>query len=149
MGVAIGFTGGLVFMYIQCKVYVHLCRKWKAYNRTIVVQDAPEGVHKPSDRQLNKSIAASSHLDSASSRRSSSAPSSAVATAQLSQLSQQTQPLTQQSTLTTSNKTSDRDPSALTTATSLAIVEKLTEKTDAGAQTAFRGVAILEGECGN
>ena len=36
--VAIGFTGGLVFMYIQCKVYVHLCRKWKAYNRTIVVQ---------------------------------------------------------------------------------------------------------------
>ena len=44
--VAIGFTGGLVFMYIQCKVYVHLCRKWKAYNRIIVVQDAPEGVHK-------------------------------------------------------------------------------------------------------
>merc|ERR1711935_667746 len=103
MGVAIGFTGGLVFMYIQCKVYVHLCRKWKAYNRTIVVQDAPEGVHKPSDRQLNKSSAASSHLDSASSRRSSSAPSSAVATAQLSQ---QPHPLTQQNTLTTSNKTS-------------------------------------------
>jgi len=46
--VAVGFTGGLVFMYIQCKVYVHLCRKWKAYNRIIVVQDAPEGVHKPS-----------------------------------------------------------------------------------------------------
>jgi len=144
--VAIGFTGGLVFMYIQCKVYVHLCRKWKAYNRTIVVQDAPEGVHKPSDRQLNKSSAASSHLDSASSRRSSSAPSSAVAAAQLSQ---QTQPLTQQSTLTTSNKTSDRDPSALTTATSLAIAEKLTEKTNAETQTALRGVAILEGECGH
>ena len=33
-----GFTGGLVFMYIQCKVYLQLCRKWKAYNRTIVVQ---------------------------------------------------------------------------------------------------------------
>jgi hypothetical protein len=44
--VAIGFTGGLVFMYIQCKVYVHLCRKWKAYNRIIVVQDSPEGVLK-------------------------------------------------------------------------------------------------------
>ena len=41
--VAIGFTGGIVFMYIQCKVYVYLCRKWKAYNRVIVVQDAPEG----------------------------------------------------------------------------------------------------------
>ena len=108
-----------------------------------MLQDAPEGVHKPSDRQLNKSSAASSHLDSASSRRSSSAPSSAVASAQLSQLSQQTQPLTQQSTLTTSNKTSDRDPSALTTA------EKLTEKTNAETQTALRGVAILEGECGH
>ena len=114
-----------------------------------MLQDAPEGVHKPSDRQLNKSSAASSHLDSASSRRSSSAPSSAVASAQLSQLSQQTQPLTQQSTLTTSNKTSDRDPSALTTATSLAIAEKLTEKTNAETQTALRGVAILEGECGH
>ena len=115
-----------------------------------MLQDAPEGVHKPSDRQLNKSSAASSHLDSASSRRSSSAPSSAVASAQLSQLSQQTQPLTQQSsTLSTSNKPSDRDPSALTNATSLAIAEKLTEKTNAETQTALRGVAILEGECGH
>ena len=119
------------------------------FSNISVLQDAPEGVHKPSDRQLNKSSAASSHLDSASSRRSSSAPSSAVASAQLSQLSQQTQPLTQQSTLTTSNKTSDRDPSALTTATSLAIAEKLTEKTNAETQTALRGVAILEGECGH
>ena len=25
-------------MYIQCKVYIQICRKWKAYNRTIVVQ---------------------------------------------------------------------------------------------------------------
>ena len=40
--VAIGFTGGLIFMYIQCKVYVQLCRKWKAYNRIIVVQDATD-----------------------------------------------------------------------------------------------------------
>jgi len=39
--VAIGFTGGLVFMYIQCKVYIQICRKWRAYNRTIVVQDLP------------------------------------------------------------------------------------------------------------
>ena len=36
--VAIGFTGGLVFMYIQCKIYIQICKKWKAYNRTIVVQ---------------------------------------------------------------------------------------------------------------
>ena len=33
------------------KVYVHLCKKWKAYNRIIVVQDAPQGLHKaPPDR---------------------------------------------------------------------------------------------------
>ena len=25
-------------MYIQCKVYIQICRKWRAYNRTIVVQ---------------------------------------------------------------------------------------------------------------
>lgn len=31
--VAIGFSGGVVFMYIQCKGYVNLCRRWKAYNR--------------------------------------------------------------------------------------------------------------------
>ena len=33
------------------KVYVHLCKKWKAYNRIIVVQEAPLGLHKaPPDR---------------------------------------------------------------------------------------------------
>lgn len=40
--VAIGFTGGLVFMYIQCKMYVQLCRRWRAFNRVIFVQNAPE-----------------------------------------------------------------------------------------------------------
>nr|XP_002733112.1 PREDICTED: E3 ubiquitin-protein ligase MARCH8-like [Saccoglossus kowalevskii] len=40
--VAIGFTGGLVFMYVQCKVYVQLWRRLKAYNRVIYVQDCPE-----------------------------------------------------------------------------------------------------------
>ena len=52
--VGIGFTGGLVFMYVQCKVYVHLCRKWKAYNRIIVVQDAPEGVHKATESKTSQ-----------------------------------------------------------------------------------------------
>jgi hypothetical protein len=42
--VAIGFTGGLVFMYFQCKTYLHLCRRWKAFNRVIFVQNAPEKV---------------------------------------------------------------------------------------------------------
>lgn len=76
--VAIGFTGGLVFMYIQCKVYVHLCRKWKAYNRIIVVQDAPEGIHKPStDTSAGAAEASQQSPAGESSRRSSSAPGSA------------------------------------------------------------------------
>ncbi|XP_061601691.1 E3 ubiquitin-protein ligase MARCH8 isoform X5 [Cololabis saira] len=40
--VAIGFTGGLVFMYVQCKVYIHLWKRLKAYNRVIYVQNRPE-----------------------------------------------------------------------------------------------------------
>lgn len=40
--VAIGFTGGLVFMYVQCKMYVQLLRRWRAFNRIIYVQNAPE-----------------------------------------------------------------------------------------------------------
>ncbi|XP_072347941.1 E3 ubiquitin-protein ligase MARCHF8 [Scyliorhinus torazame] len=40
--VAIGFTGGLVFMYVQCKVYVQLWKRLKAYNRVIYVQNCPE-----------------------------------------------------------------------------------------------------------
>ncbi|XP_028651763.1 E3 ubiquitin-protein ligase MARCH8 isoform X1 [Erpetoichthys calabaricus] len=40
--VAIGFTGGLVFMYVQCKVYVQLWKRLKAYNRVIYVQNRPE-----------------------------------------------------------------------------------------------------------
>ncbi|KAF6199529.1 hypothetical protein GE061_007555 [Apolygus lucorum] len=36
--VAIGFTGGVVFMYIQCKAYMQICQRWKAFNRVIYVQ---------------------------------------------------------------------------------------------------------------
>ncbi|XP_014118722.1 PREDICTED: E3 ubiquitin-protein ligase MARCH1 [Pseudopodoces humilis] len=42
--VAIGFTGGLVFMYVQCKVYVQLWRRLKAYNRVIFVQNCPDTI---------------------------------------------------------------------------------------------------------
>lgn len=37
--VAIGFIGGVVFMYVQCRMYVSLCRKWHIFNRTFVVQN--------------------------------------------------------------------------------------------------------------
>ncbi|XP_030767936.1 E3 ubiquitin-protein ligase MARCH8 [Sitophilus oryzae] len=40
--VAVGFTGGAVFMYIQCRQYLHLFSRWKAHNRIILVQNAPE-----------------------------------------------------------------------------------------------------------
>ncbi|KAK3761800.1 hypothetical protein RRG08_010123 [Elysia crispata] len=40
--VAIGFTGGVVFMYVQCKMYVQLCLRWRAYNKLITVENAPE-----------------------------------------------------------------------------------------------------------
>ncbi|XP_022072220.2 chromodomain-helicase-DNA-binding protein Mi-2 homolog isoform X3 [Acanthochromis polyacanthus] len=49
--VAIGFTGGLIFMYIQCKVYMQLWRRLKAFNRIITVQNCPEkDLHNPQAR---------------------------------------------------------------------------------------------------
>ena len=35
--VAIGFTGGVVFMYIQCKMYIQLCSRWRQYNRWVIL----------------------------------------------------------------------------------------------------------------
>lgn len=40
--VAIGFTGGLVFMYVQCKMYIQLLLRWRTYNRVIQVENVPE-----------------------------------------------------------------------------------------------------------
>ncbi|XP_072240969.1 uncharacterized protein marchf1 [Leuresthes tenuis] len=49
--VAIGSTGGLIFMYIQCKVYLQLWRRLKAFNRIITVQNCPEkNLHNPQAR---------------------------------------------------------------------------------------------------
>ncbi|XP_030372275.1 uncharacterized protein LOC115622471 [Scaptodrosophila lebanonensis] len=45
--VTVGLTGGIVFMYIQCKAYLHLCRRWKARNRILLIQNAPEKIHPP------------------------------------------------------------------------------------------------------
>ncbi|XP_078262948.1 E3 ubiquitin-protein ligase MARCHF1-like isoform X2 [Rhinoraja longicauda] len=51
--VAIGFTGGLVFMYVQCKVYFQLWRRLKAYNRVIFVQNCPDIGKKIGDRNTS------------------------------------------------------------------------------------------------
>lgn len=40
--VAIGFTGGLVFMYVQCKTYVQLVVRWRSFNKVIQVEKMPE-----------------------------------------------------------------------------------------------------------
>lgn len=59
--VAIGFTGGLVFMYVQCKMYALLCRRWRAFNRVIYIQNCPEGGKKiPLQPQEEKSDSANS-----------------------------------------------------------------------------------------
>jgi len=41
--VAIGFTGGVVFMYVQCKMYLTLCKKWRMYNKVILISSISEG----------------------------------------------------------------------------------------------------------
>jgi hypothetical protein len=51
--VAIGFTGGVVFMYIQCKMYFHLCLKWRQYNRVILIQPITEEILKNSKKLNN------------------------------------------------------------------------------------------------
>ena len=74
--VGIGFTGGLVFMYVQCKVYIHLCRKWKAYNRIIVVQDAPEGAAELKKARVAAAAAAEKAAKAAESAENERRPSS-------------------------------------------------------------------------
>nr|XP_033797690.1 E3 ubiquitin-protein ligase MARCH1 [Geotrypetes seraphini] len=56
--VAIGFTGGLVFMYVQCKVYIQLWRRLKAYNRVIFVQNCPDTAKKLEEKtsSVNQNI---------------------------------------------------------------------------------------------
>uniref|UniRef100_A0A8C1PJF2 Membrane-associated ring finger (C3HC4) 1 n=1 Tax=Cyprinus carpio TaxID=7962 RepID=A0A8C1PJF2_CYPCA len=48
--VAVGFGGGLIFMYIQCKVYLQLWRRLKAFNRIIFVQNCPDTVRNGENR---------------------------------------------------------------------------------------------------
>lgn len=44
--VAFGFTGGIVFMYLQCKMYLSLCRRWRLYNHVILIQPITEEIIK-------------------------------------------------------------------------------------------------------
>ncbi|XP_055014770.1 uncharacterized protein marchf1 isoform X2 [Boleophthalmus pectinirostris] len=54
--VAIGFTGGLIFMYIQSKVYLQLWHRLKAFNRIITVQNCPDKeLHNPQARRSHHS----------------------------------------------------------------------------------------------
>ncbi|CAF1177396.1 unnamed protein product [Didymodactylos carnosus] len=40
--VAIGFTGGLVFLYVQCKMYLQLCIRWRQFNQRIIIHSISE-----------------------------------------------------------------------------------------------------------
>lgn len=42
--VALSGVSGLIFMYIQCKVYLNLWRRLKAFNRDILVHNCPDSV---------------------------------------------------------------------------------------------------------
>ena len=102
---------------------------WNYY----LFQDAPEGVHKPADGQLNKSSHSSVLPDISSSRRSSSAPL--------------------HHHYRTNNEVASGSPvtgtsNAVSTGNSGSSATFTTEKTNAETQTALRGVAILENtEC--
>lgn len=50
--VAIGFTGGIVFMYIQCKMYFQLCNRWRQYNRVILIQPITDEILKNSRNKI-------------------------------------------------------------------------------------------------
>ncbi|XP_058120372.1 homeotic protein proboscipedia [Anopheles ziemanni] len=50
--VTVGLTGGVVFMYIQCKQYLSLCNRWRARNRILLIQNAPEKIHPPQSPQM-------------------------------------------------------------------------------------------------
>ncbi|XP_026798750.3 uncharacterized protein marchf1 [Pangasianodon hypophthalmus] len=42
--VALSVVAGLIFMYIQCKVYLNLWRRLKAFNRVVFVHNCPDSV---------------------------------------------------------------------------------------------------------
>uniref|UniRef100_A0A182IPJ0 Uncharacterized protein n=1 Tax=Anopheles atroparvus TaxID=41427 RepID=A0A182IPJ0_ANOAO len=50
--VTVGLTGGVVFMYIQCKQYLNLCNRWRSRNRILLIQNAPEKIHPPQSPQM-------------------------------------------------------------------------------------------------
>uniref|UniRef100_A0A182MJ19 Uncharacterized protein n=1 Tax=Anopheles culicifacies TaxID=139723 RepID=A0A182MJ19_9DIPT len=50
--VTVGLTGGVVFMYIQCKQYLSLCNRWRARNRILLIQNVPEKIHPPQSPQM-------------------------------------------------------------------------------------------------
>ncbi|CAF5010214.1 unnamed protein product [Rotaria sp. Silwood1] len=54
--VAIGFTGGLVFLYVQCKMYLQLCIRWRQFNQRIVIHSINEQQHEASSSGIKKPV---------------------------------------------------------------------------------------------
>ena len=98
-------------------------------------QDAPEGVHKPSDRQLNtKSTSSSPTADSTAVNLNSTGTTAVNMTSSVSNQPVNQSTNQQQDVSHSSSSSNSHTP---------------TEKTNAETQTALRGVAILEGDCGH
>ncbi|CAM4887791.1 unnamed protein product [Rotaria socialis] len=73
--VAIGFTGGLVFLYVQCKMYLQLCIRWRQFNQRIVIHSISDqrphevlssGIKSPSNNDNTATIVGNSSIDSTS-----------------------------------------------------------------------------------
>lgn len=75
--VTVGLTGGLVFMYIQCRQYLHLCHRWRARNRILLIQNAPEKIHPPSPPMTTRNIPRNNSATAASATVSNSYNNSA------------------------------------------------------------------------
>lgn len=70
VGVAIGFTGGVIFMYIQLKMYLALCNRWKNFNRVIIIQPITEDIIKNSKKKLLETSGANADKASSNTKRS-------------------------------------------------------------------------------
>jgi len=60
--VTVGLSGGLVFMYIQCKQYLNLCSRWRARNRILLIQNAPEKIVAHQSSPTNQTAERSSSM---------------------------------------------------------------------------------------
>ena len=57
--VAIGLAGGVIFMYIQCKMYFKLFLRWRHYNRVILIQSISDETLKNGKAAMRRLVSGS------------------------------------------------------------------------------------------